>query len=273
MRIIKLGTGEFSNLEEVENYFENVLPYRNPPGKFLIPSPLIGKSGLNEGEELLFAFQGTIYFSALAASERMDNQDRRTKRDYPFYFLIDLHSLKRLRISLSEIENILAQNDITMSIVKSRSWPMIEDQNATHQIWRLTGSRNLSRNETSRKKYGTGGEGIEHKRLKEWVANNPRSVGIKNVRSTKVEHSYLSGDSVDILFELTTNTDVVIEIETIDPLPGCHQAIKYRALRCAERGLPLSSDEVQAMIVAWEIPVHVMEFCEKYNIRHVEKRI
>ena len=273
MRIIKLGTGEFSNLEEVENYFENVLPYRNPPGKFLIPSPLIGKSGLNEGEELLFAFQGTIYFSALAASERMDNQDRPTKRDYPFYFLVDIHSLKRLRISLSEIEDILSQNDITMSIVKSRSWPMIEDQNATNQIWRLTGSRNLSRNETSRKKYGTGGEGIEHKRLKEWVANNPRSVGIKNVRSTKVEHSYLSGDSVDILFELTINTDVVVEIETIDPLPGCHQAIKYRALRCAERGLPLSSDEVQAMIVAWEIPVHVIEFCEKYNIRHVEKRI
>lgn len=127
--------------------------------------------------------------------------------------------------------------------------------------------------ESVRKKYGAGGEGVEHKRLKEWIANNPMSAGIRNIRATEVEHSFLSGDSVDILFELKTNTDVVVEIETTDPLPGCHQAIKYRALRCAERGLPLSSNEVQAIIVAWEISDHVIEFCKKYNIRHIEKKI
>ena len=272
MRIIKLGTREFSNLEQVENFFEDKLSHRSPPGTFWVPSPLIGKDGLNKGEKLLFAYKGMIYFSALAASERMDNQDKGTSR-YPFYFLIDLSSLKRVRISLIEIEEILSQNSITKSIVKSRSWPVINDQTAADLIWKLTSSKNLSKNESVRKKYGAGGEGFEHKRLKEWIANNPKSIGIKNIRATEVEHSYLSGDSVDILFELTTNTDVVVEIETIDPLPGCHQAIKYRALRCAERGLPLSSAEVQAIIVAWEIPPHVIEFCKKYNIRHVEKKL
>ena len=272
MRIIKLGTGEFSDFEQVEDFFMNDLPHRNPPGKFLLPSPLIGKTGLDKGEKLLFAYKGMIHFSAVAASGRMDNQDKSTN-GYPFYFLVDLSSLTTVKISLKEIENILSQNNVTMSIVKSRSWPVVKDQAAADLIWKLTGSRNLSRKESIRKKYGAGGEGVEHKGLKEWIANNPSSLGIRNVRATEVEHSYLSGDRVDILFELKTNTDVVVEIETTDPLPGCHQAIKYRALRCAERDLPLTSNQVQAIIVAWEIPTHVIEFCEKYNIRHIGKKI
>lgn len=148
-----------------------------------------------------------------------------------------------------------------------------EQIEANDIFYEETVKTNLSENDSVRKKYGSRGEGIEHKQLKEWIANNPKSIGLNNVRATTVEHSYLSGDSVDILFELTTNKDVVVEIETINPLPGCHQAIKYRVLRCAERGLPLSSDEVQAMIVAWDIPTHVVEFCEKYNIKHFEKKI
>lgn len=272
MRIIKLGTGEFSNFEQVEDFFKNDLPYRNPPGKFLMPSPLIGKTGLAQGEKLLFAYKGLIHFSALAASGRMNNQDESTS-GYPFYFLVDLSSLATVKISLKEIEGILSQNNVTISVVKSRSWPVVKDKTAADSIWKLTSSRNLSKKESVRKKYGAGGEGVEHKRLKEWIANNPKSIGIRNVRASEVEHSYLSGDKVDILFELKTNTDVVVEIETTDPLPGCHQAIKYRALRCAERDLPLSSNEVQAMIVAWEIPDHVIEFCKKYNIRHLEKKI
>ena len=272
MRIIKLGTGVFSNFEQVEDFFKNDLPYRNPPGKFLVSSPLIGKTGLDKGEKLLFVYKGMIHFSALAASGRMDNHDKSTS-GYPFYFLVDLNSLTRVKISLKEVEDILSQNNVTMSMVKSRSWSVVKNRNVVDLIWKLTGSRNLSKKESVRKKYGAGGESVEHKRLKEWIANNPKSIGIRNVRATEVEHSYLSGDSVDILFELKTSTDVVVEIETIDPLPGCHQAIKYRALRCAERALSLSSNKVQAMIVAWEIPAHVVEFCKKYNIRHIEKKI
>ena len=63
------------------------------------------------------------------------------------------------------------------------------------------------------------------------------------------------------------------EIETIDPLPGCHQLIKYRALRCAEKGISLMSSKVQAIIVACEIPAYVIKFCKKYNIRYFEKTI
>lgn len=71
---------------------------------------------------------------------------------------------------------------------------------------------------------------------------------------------------IDVLFELNNSTDIVVEIETIDPEPGCHQAIKYRALRCAERGIPLDSEQVKAYLVAWEIPEIVALFCDRYSI-------
>ncbi len=116
------------------------------------------------------------------------------------------------------------------------------------------------------RKYGAGGEGKEHKQLKEWIAKHPEKIGVTNVRKTTVEHLFLSGDVVDILFELNDGSDVVVEIETVDPEPGCHQAIKYRSLRCAQRGIDLNSDKVIASLVAWEIPEPIAKFCAKYSI-------
>lgn len=77
---------------------------------------------------------------------------------------------------------------------------------------------------------------------------------------------------MDILFELEDD-DIVVEIETIDAMPGCHQAIKYRALRCAQRGIPLSSEKVIAYLVAWDISDAVAAFCQKYGIRQISTKI
>jgi hypothetical protein len=117
-----------------------------------------------------------------------------------------------------------------------------------------------------KRKYGSGGEGENHKRLKEWIANNPESIGLKNVSKYELEYVFLSGDTVDILFELANGNDAVVEIETTVPLPGGHQAIKYRALRCAERALSLHSEKVRSILVSGEVPQDVREFCKKYNI-------
>ncbi|MFC1761186.1 hypothetical protein ACFL6U_03800 [Planctomycetota bacterium] len=124
-----------------------------------------------------------------------------------------------------------------------------------------------------KRKYGAGGEGENHKRLKEWVANNPQAIGLKHVIKHELEYVFLSGDTVDILFQLKNGDDVVVEIETTVPLPGCHQAIKYRALRCAERMLSLDSMNIKALLVAWNIPKDVQEFCEKYEILYYEIKI
>jgi len=79
------------------------------------------------------------------------------------------------------------------------------------------------------------------------IAEHPEAIGIANVKQVAVEHVFCCGDTVDILFERNDGTDIVVEIETIDPEPGCHQAIKYRALRCAERGIPLDSKQIKTI--------------------------
>jgi hypothetical protein len=121
-----------------------------------------------------------------------------------------------------------------------------------------------------KRKYGAGGEGENHKKLKEWIATHPEAIGLKNVKKHELEYVFLSGDTVDILFELKNGNDAVVEIETTIPLPGCHQAIKYRALRCAERSLSLDSKKVKTILVAWEVPQKVIQFCKKYNILYYE---
>lgn len=117
-----------------------------------------------------------------------------------------------------------------------------------------------------KRKYGPGGEGDNHKRLKEWIAKYPHAIGLKDVRNCEVEYSFCSGDTVDLLFERKNRHDVVVEIETDIPLPGAHQAIKYRALRCAEKNYQLTDARVKSVLVAWEIPQDVKKFCELYNI-------
>ncbi len=122
------------------------------------------------------------------------------------------------------------------------------------------------------RKYG-GPEGPEHKKLKQWVADNPASIGLTDVEGVEVEYYFPSGDTADILFRRHNNRDTVVEIETVDPLPGCYQSLKYRVLRCAERGLDVKSLSVTSVLVAWEIPPDVREFCGKYDIRLVEKKL
>ena len=116
------------------------------------------------------------------------------------------------------------------------------------------------------RKYGLGGEGQEHRRLKTWLSEHPDKLGLTDVAEVEIEHRYLSGDSADLIFTHCANRYTVVEIETTDPLPGAHQAIKYRALLCAEKMLPLDTDAVRAILVAWSIPEEVRAFCKKYGI-------
>ena len=123
------------------------------------------------------------------------------------------------------------------------------------------------------RKYGPGGEGPDHKKLKEWVAKNPDKIGITGVKETHIEYRFVSGDMVDVLFNTSDGKSVVLEIETTDPLPGGHQALKYRTLRCAELNKIITSQDVEAVLVAWAIPEDVKEFCRNYKIKTVEKTV
>lgn len=117
------------------------------------------------------------------------------------------------------------------------------------------------------RKYGPGGEGKAHRELKEWIAKHPKALKLTDVVSVSVEHPFKSGDLADVVFRHKSGHHTVVEIETTTPLPGAHQAIKYRALLCAQNGLPLDSERVQAFLVAWSIPGDVQDFCRKYGVQ------
>jgi len=94
-----------------------------------------------------------------------------------------------------------------------------------------------------------------------------------NVKNTEIEYVFISGDAADVVFELDGDKYAVVEIETIDPLPGCYQTLKYKVLKCAELGQDIKSSNVEAILVAWSIPEEIKRFCTKYGIRFVEKKL
>jgi hypothetical protein len=116
------------------------------------------------------------------------------------------------------------------------------------------------------RKYGPGGEGPDHKELKNWIWGHPELLGLTDVSCRHVEYRFESGDRADLVFEHTSGAFTVVEVETIMPSPGAHQAIKYRALLCAQKGLPLDSKKVSSILVAWAIPSQVADFCRTYGI-------
>lgn len=91
----------------------------------------------------------------------------------------------------------------------------------------------------SGKPYGSGGEGENHKKLKEYVYNHPEALGIKDIKEKKMEHILLSGDRLDVYFELNNGSQIAIEIKSstspdADVMRGLFQCVKYKTILDAE---------------------------------------
>ncbi|MCK0137313.1 hypothetical protein [Arenibacter sp. S6351L] len=126
-----------------------------------------------------------------------------------------------------------------------------------------------------KRKYGKGGESPAHKKLKEYIAKNPSLIGLSSKNFiAKIEHQFISGDLVDILFEpLNGQTNTVVEIELDNVLPGIHQAIKYRVLRCSQLKKPLTYSKIKATIVAWKLNDSERQLCNQYEIDYYEIKL
>lgn len=171
-----------------------------------------------------------------------------------------LHDLREtLRDEKSkELVSALLDQDFQGIVIPQASGPRVKK------------SGNRAKRMAISRKYGPGGEGEDHKKLKDWIANNPQELGFKKVKVAEVEYVFPSGDTADILFKVTNNKDAVVEIKTIDVVSGFYQALKYRVLRCAERNLSIDSSDVEGILVAWEIPKIIKNLCDRYGIKYLE---
>lgn len=82
--------------------------------------------------------------------------------------------------------------------------------------------------------YG-GGEGPEHKRIKDYIFNHPETLDIKNVLERATEYPLPSGDKLDVYFKLKDGSIVAVEVKSsisddADITRGIFQSVKYKAV-------------------------------------------
>jgi hypothetical protein len=124
------------------------------------------------------------------------------------------------------------------------------------------------------RKYGPGGESAKHKRLKQYVYDNPSSLGIEGVRARFMEYSFLTGDRADVVFELNNGKWVTIEIELEgrqNTYCGLLQAIKYRALMEVEQRKKVGK-QITTFLVAHSIPHSVKSLANAYGVSQFETK-
>jgi hypothetical protein len=101
---------------------------------------------------------------------------------------------------------------------------------------------------------GRGGEGPEHKALKDHIAVNPIIVGLSAAHPPgKKEHRLPSGDQVDVVFE-GMNGMMAVEVKSFRSGPddiarGVYQCIKYRAVINAQSSIDDDPYDVSVMLV------------------------
>jgi len=98
---------------------------------------------------------------------------------------------------------------------------------------------NLNKELQNAKKYKSVGESIHHKKLKEFIANNPSVLGLKNIEKGKTEYSLPSADKIDVVFD-DNGLRIGIEVKSFisdvsDILRGLFQCVKYKYLIEAEQ--------------------------------------
>jgi len=104
------------------------------------------------------------------------------------------------------------------------------------------------------RKYGPGGEGAEHRRLKTYLHDHPELLGLSTDVEGVMERRYETGDRVDLAFRHADDR-IVVEVEVegdVECRIGIMQAVKYRALEAAEVGLRDPSG-VRAILAAHAI--------------------
>ena len=118
----------------------------------------------------------------------------------------------------------------------------------------------------------SGGEGEEHRTLKEYLADNPSQLGA-GLTLVRTEYEFESGDRVDILLQDSSGNPVTVEVKPYI-LSGSYgevwQAVRYKHIAAVQYKLP-SCKQVRSILAAPEIPDDVKAKCKELGIEPFEK--
>ena len=120
-----------------------------------------------------------------------------------------------------------------------------------------------------------GGEGKEHKAIKEFVYNHPESLGINGVIRKETEYPLPSGDRLDVYFE-TSDCRYAIEVKPStspddDITRGIFQCVKYKAVMEAIRKVEYGRYAISALlIVAGSMSDRNKQLAEALEIKCIE---
>ena len=98
-----------------------------------------------------------------------------------------------------------------------------------------------------------GGEGKEHKAIKEFVYKHPESLGITGVIRKETEHPLPSGDRLDVYFE-TSDCRYAIEVKPStspddDITRGIFQCVKYKTILEAMRKVEYGRYAISTLLI------------------------
>lgn len=120
--------------------------------------------------------------------------------------------------------------------------------------------------------HGRGGEGPEHKALKEYVASMPSVVGLPTAHLPgTTEWRLPSGDSIDVVFKGPGRV-LAVEVKShisgpADIARGVYQCVKYRAVLEAQSSVAEDPFDVAVLLVIGsELPREALELANAFGV-------
>lgn len=123
--------------------------------------------------------------------------------------------------------------------------------------------------------HGNGGEGKEHKELKEYIKTNSQVLGINNVVSAETEYLLPSGDKLDVYFILKNGTRIAVEVKPSkspeqDIARGIFQCVKYEAILKAIRMLDKQGYDIKVyLVIGAEISPLNQIIADELNVKYL----
>lgn len=139
--------------------------------------------------------------------------------------------------TMSDIEKKIFVTGVNKKAIDYEHWDwVLSSLGLTPSIMEKTKNEEAIRSGSS---YSTGGEGEHHKKLKEHIYNHPEAIGIQDFKMREMEHILLSGDRLDLYFELNDGSKIAVEIKPsissdADVMRGLFQCVKYKSILDAE---------------------------------------